>query len=371
MKQKFTRRTAIITITCITGFLLASSSQVVPTAEATAVSQTGAIIADHAIVRQVMDDLVPEAAIVNAKNILHIAYEHTSHGSQIPSGMTGLIGFKEGKGGTVGLYSWNDGPLAGALDMDDDAMASYASSASDLGYADWALATENYLNDPAHSDVNVVMWSWCGQVGSYDEQGLINHYLDPMTQLENNFTGVSFVYMTGHVDGNGLDGSVHRSNEQIRQYVRENGKILFDFADIESYDPDGNYFGDKYVNDNCDYHNDTYSGNWAIEWQNSHPGEWYSCSAAHSQPLNGNMKAYAAWWLWARLAGWEDPSNPVNTTSTSTSIGTSSSTSTGTTGTISATGTSSLASSSGFTFFTIAGIASMSIVQVKRRIKSN
>ncbi len=33
--------------------------------------------------------------------------------------------------------------------------------------------------------------------------------------------------------------------------------------------------------------------------------DWYSCSSAHSQPLNANRKAYAAWWLWARIAGWD------------------------------------------------------------------
>jgi hypothetical protein len=33
--------------------------------------------------------------------------------------------------------------------------------------------------------------------------------------------------------------------------------------------------------------------------------DWYDCSSAHSEPLNANMKAYAAWWLWARLAGWD------------------------------------------------------------------
>jgi len=50
-------------------------------------------------------------------------------------------------------------------------------------------------------------------------------------------------------------------------------------------------------------------GNWATAWQASHTEDldWYDCHAAHSQPLNANRKAYAAWWLWARLAGWAGP----------------------------------------------------------------
>ena len=41
--------------------------------------------------------------------------------------------------------------------------------------------------------------------------------------------------------------------------------------------------------------------------QNSHTEDidWYTCSSAHSQPLNANRKAYAAWYLWACLAGWQ------------------------------------------------------------------
>ena len=39
-------------------------------------------------------------------------------------------------------------------------------------------------------------------------------------------------------------------------------------------------------------------------WQNAHPGEWYrAASRPTAQPLNANLKAYAAWHLWARLAG--------------------------------------------------------------------
>jgi hypothetical protein len=28
----------------------------------------------------------------------------------------------------------------------------------------------------------------------------------------------------------------------------------------------------------------------------------HSCASAHSQPLNANMKAYAAWWLFVQIA---------------------------------------------------------------------
>lgn len=245
-------------------------------------------------------DLVPSTQIINAKNTLHIAYGHTSHGSQIISGMNGLDAFK---GGTS-LYVWNDGPLAGHLDIDDYFVS------GDLGNPDrttWAQRTRDYLNTPANSDVNVVIWSWCGQADTTEAN--INTYLTLMTQLETDFPHVTFVYMTGHLNGSGLTGNLHLRNEQIRQYCRNNNKWLFDFADIESYNPDGVYFGNKLPDDNCDYDSDgvaprTETGNWATEWQNANSGKWYSCSPAHTQPLNGNLKAYAAWWLWAKIAGW-------------------------------------------------------------------
>jgi len=138
--------------------------------------------------------------------------------------------------------------------------------------------------------------------------------IESFGQLEIDFPNVMFVYMTGHLDGSGLTGNLHLRNEQIRNYCLMNDKILYDFADIESWDPDLNYFGDKIPNDNCDYDTDgngSRDGNWAIEWQNAHTQgvDWYSCSSAHSQPLNANQKAYAAWWLWASLAGWTPLTN--------------------------------------------------------------
>jgi hypothetical protein len=254
---------------------------------------TDSMIIDH---RHTDLDDVPLEWITKAKTDLHIAYGHTSHGSQITTGMAGLVSFANAPhGGST--YAWNSGGTGGALDLRDTPF----SGASDLGNPDrtsWAAATRSYLN--AHPEINVIMWSWCGQADGTEEQ--IDTYLDLMSDLEEDYPDVRFVYMTGHTNGTGLTGNLHLRNQQIRNYCEAHKKILFDFEDIESYDPDGKYFGDKNVTDSCAYT----GGNWAIEWQNSHTEgvDWYHCSSAHSQPLNANLKAYAAWWLWARLAGW-------------------------------------------------------------------
>ena len=134
-----------------------------------------------------------------------------------------------------------------------------------------------------------------------------------MTALEAGYPGVKFVYMTGHLDGGGPSGNLHLRNAQIRQHCLKNNKPLYDFADIESYDPDGSVdYMQLAANDNCDYDSDgdgSRESNWAMDWQDAHTEgvDWYDVSAAHSQPLNGNLKAYAAWWLFARLAGWPGP----------------------------------------------------------------
>jgi hypothetical protein len=257
-------------------------------------SGTNELIIDH---HTVSLNSIPSEWVVAAKKDLHIAYSHTSHGSQLIDGMTGLVSFKSS------AYSWNNGGSGGALDIHDYAMS------GDLGAPDrttWATLTRTYLS--ANTDVNVILWSWCGEVSTATEAD-INTYLNLMSALENDFPDVMFVYMTGHLDGTGLNGNLYLRNEQIRNFCKTNHKILYDFADIESYNPDGLFFADKKANDACDYdkdNNGSLDSNWATEWQNAHTQgtEWYNCSAAHSQPLNSNQKAYAAWWLWARLAGW-------------------------------------------------------------------
>lgn len=250
---------------------------------------------------------IPQEWIEEAKNTLHIAYGHTSHGSQITSGMEGLVNFANNGGKGLSLpediFAFNNGGTGGALDLHDYAMA------GDVGYyPQWVNETREYLNNPSNSDVNVIMWSWCGQVsGKYSSGVLWDEYLGPMTQLEEDYPDVTFIYMTGHVDIYD-DANNKAANDSIRSYCLNNNRWLFDFADFDRHDPDGTHY--EFCNDNCNYYNTvggTVLGNWAVEWQNTHEEgvDWYSCGSAHSEALNANQKAYAAWWMWARLAGWD------------------------------------------------------------------
>jgi len=254
-----------------------------------------ATIADHT-----STDLtqVPVQYINAAKANLKIWYGHTSHGHQITVGMEGL---RDHYGAQ---FQFNESGAGGAL--------SYQETYGDLGYefdTAWAEATREQLNDPGN-DRNVVMWSWCGGVSAQSSAG-INFYCQTMNQLEIDFPGVLFVYMTGHLDGTGPGGNLHQRNEQIRSFCRNNNKILFDFADIESYDPDGQNFLNLNADDGCYYD----GGNWAQQWCAAHAGSdlCWPCECDHSEPLNCNLKGRAFWWLLARMAGWGSSGTPTPT----------------------------------------------------------
>lgn len=266
-----------------------------------------AIIIDHTCTDT---SKIPAYWLEKAKE-LTIHYAHTSHGSQINTGLYALENMypvkysyaRRSSSSSAGLPAievppairmYDGNPPETYIQPDD-----YWSGTSALNRTRAVVSTGDY---------DYSMWSWCGQV-SYEDNAYIDEYLAAITLLESEFPTAGFIYMTGHTDGSGLTGDLNLHNNMIRTYCINNNKILFDFADIESYDPSGNYFLDIGCDDQCNYD----SGNWADEWIAAHPAHELTLlandtnceSCAHSHRLNCVLKARAFWWMMARLAGWD------------------------------------------------------------------
>ncbi len=251
-----------------------------------------AIVADHKSALSFYD--IPQTYIDTAKSNLRIYYGHTSHGSQIVSGMAELEDLN-----TIYTYHGNSHEITGSLSL--------VETSPDLGsYPTWVTTTTGRLDSPANNR-NVVIWSWCGQQSSNSYEDT-QQYLDAMARLEEDYPDVLFIYMTGHLDSTGDSGNLYARNDQIRNFVNNRGGVLFDFADIERYDPDGNDYlnlGAGEGTDGCSY--DDGNKNWCEEWCGVNSSsdlctEVPSC--AHSSTLNCNLKSRAFWWMLARISGW-------------------------------------------------------------------
>lgn len=214
-----------------------------------AVCQGQPIVADHNSASAFHD--IPDYWIEQGKSQLHIAYQHTSHGSQLITGMDALKNFPA----FGSKYEWSDNGSSG-LDLDDYGIPAAKPDLSQGDYIDeygvtpWVTGTRNLLDNTDNNHINVIMWSWCS-INGHD----IQRYLDNMEILISEYGEggskpraaehpVVFIFMTGHAEGQGEGGFIYAANNQIRQHCIANDRVLFDFADIESYDPDGNYYYD-------------------------------------------------------------------------------------------------------------------------------
>ncbi|MCP4584244.1 MAG: hypothetical protein GY839_21740 [candidate division Zixibacteria bacterium] len=238
-------------------------------------TSTQGLIVDHTFTAQWQN--IPDPVIAQILDDNRIYYAHTSHGGQINSGST-EVNEADSRFPDINYY-----PYQIIHNVGDDL--------GHNGDTSWAAPTRSYLD--SHPECTIVMYSWCFGVSDNTEQG-INIYLNKITELESQYPDRIFIYMTGHLDGTGPDGNLYQRNNQIRQYCTANDKILYDFADIESWDPDGNYYPDD--SDAC---------HWCSDWCDDPDHDCdLDCYCAHSHCFNCLQKSKAWWVMMARLEGW-------------------------------------------------------------------
>ncbi len=272
---------------------------------------------------------IPVQYIEAARNNLHIAYQHTSHGTHVSYGLFGLQDYKAGDDVLFGIT--NRDPQPDKLDFRDNVMAAYAEpgvDASDLSRVESAFiqATRNYLDDPENDKINVVMWSWCS-INGHDVAGT---YIPGMQTLIDEYGSggskvgigegkrenpVTFIFMTGHAEANNNVGNLRPRNQAdtIIGYCKAKGYYCLDYYGIDTHSMDDSYWEDAGDNGNSG----AYGGNFYIDYQNSHqlgehyyenkssPGGSVTYGAHNTQHITANRKAFAMWWILARIAGWD------------------------------------------------------------------
>ena len=292
-----------------------------------------AIVIDH---RHTDISQIPDNWIDSAQKKLNVRYYRRSHGSQLDDG--GMTALKNFSSEWAEKYNFSYLTTAGALKLTTEYIS--VDYDSPLIYSN----TRNFLNDPSNASTNVVMLAWSYNFYVSDIQA----YIDSMENLIRDYgpnglyiqngkrsVPVTFVFHTAcsHKDPE-RNIKIYEGNKLIRQHCLDNNRVLYDFADIEAYNPDGEYFGDtnpdgsysgqNLLNDDISYNvNETTRGNWGLEWNAANPGSVLAqlsadnicTSCAHSNGGDGGddnsrlhcvLKGQAAWWLFAIIAGWQN-----------------------------------------------------------------
>ena len=224
---------------------------------------------------------IPDSWINQVKSALKIHYAHTSHGEQLMEGASIL----EAANTKYSYYPDNC-----HVPVTTDYMSLMDGQYFD-GYCETYVTPDLYWEGTPglnitrsvlnSFDVNISMWAWCTQLDYYTASQ-VQLYLDNMARLESEYPGVTFVYMTGNAQG--AEQNRYDRNNQIREFCRQNNKILFDFADLDCW-----YNGAQYMENGIPMEHPHYHGD----------------EAAHTTYESCENKGKAFWWLLARIAGWD------------------------------------------------------------------
>jgi hypothetical protein len=257
------------------------------------------LIIDHTCVNL---SQIPAQWIDSAQANCRLHYAHTSHGGQLNDGLQIIEDADASYNHNRTLMSLPSEEGAFCI-FDGQRFDDYITPDEYWETGDGMDSTRAVLE--SNPTINYSMWSWCTQPNYYSQEQ-IQAYLDSIAQLESEFPNVTFIYMTGnaqswqdhHTYNSDAEGyNRYLRNEQIRQFCRNNGKVLFDFADIDCW-----YNGDM---DTSSYESNVFP---------REHDQYNVNESSHTSILNCEHKGEAFWWMMACLAGWE-PSSSVDESS--------------------------------------------------------
>ena len=243
-------------------------------------------------------DMVPAAWIDSVQANLRLHYAHTSHGGQLTTGLD-RIETAEPEYSVARGYSSLPAEAGAFCIFDGQEHDTYITPEE---Y--WqAAAGMNYTRDVLDNNpsINVSMWSWCTQLTYYSE-AQVEAYLDSVSVLETEYPGVVFIYMTNNAQATGSSGyNRFLRNQQIRQHCISGNRVLFDFADLDSW-----WFNP--VSEEWEHATYEYEGD-SVHVE--HP-QFNGYQAGHTTYESCEQKGKAVWYLMARLAGWPGATSSVN-----------------------------------------------------------
>ena len=291
------------------------------------VTASSSYVADYRVATEAALRAIPDSHINTARTTLHVAYFHTSHGTHVSYGAYGLPGFKTGDDTKFGITS-NTAAVANKLDFHDFAYngSPYPDlSTADADWSAWRDQVRSYLDSSANSAINVMMWSWCDITGHS-----VPNYLSSMQTLIDEYgpggskigtggghtrtTPVTFIFMTGHANAGANTGAGNPREQAalITDYCDTHGYFCIDYYSIDTHAMDDTYYEDTGDNGNSA----SYGGNFFEDWQASHSVgvDWYEnrdspggsavYGVHNTQHITANRKAFAFWWVLARIAGY-------------------------------------------------------------------
>ncbi len=265
----------------------------------------GGLIIDHTCIDL---ESIPAEWIQAAQTNVRVHYAHTSHGSQITTGLTRI----ESADATYSQVS-----ITGSLPTEEGALCildgnpphSYITPDLYWETDDGIAITQQTLDD--NPTITVSMWAWCTQLNYYDSTA-VQQYLDAMSALEEANPDVTFVYMTCNAQASDAEGyNRWLNNEIIREYCATNNKVLFDFADLDAWS-NGEQNTYQYSVDGTTY---------TVPLEHE---DFNGDQAGHTTYTSCEQKGRAFWWLVASLAGWNAPTVSSTGASSDTATGISS-----------------------------------------------